>query len=118
MSTRRHIGSVGSLWRYPVKSMLGERQEKVLLTLNGTLGDRAWALRDLRTGRIASAKKYPALLDFRARYDVEPTASEPGHVLIELPNGRIVPADAPETSDEISDILGLPLRLENKARSL
>jgi uncharacterized protein len=118
MITRRHIGTVGTLWRYPVKSMLGERQEEMLLTPDGTVGDRAWALRDPRTGRIASAKKYPALLNFRAKYDVEPTASEPGRVLIEMPNGRIVPADAPEASDEISDILGLPLRLENKARSL
>ena len=118
MGTRRHVGSVATLWRYPVKSMLGERREEVFLTPNGTVGDRAWALRDLTTGRIASAKKYPALLDFRAKYDVEPTANEPGHVLIEMPNGRIVSADAPEVSGEISDILGLPLRLENKARSL
>jgi uncharacterized protein len=85
MVTGLHVGTVGTLWRYPVKSMLGERQEEMLLTTDGTVGDRAWALRDPRTGRIASAKKYPALLDFRAKYDVEPTASEPGHVLIESP---------------------------------
>jgi uncharacterized protein len=118
MGTRRLVGTVGTLWRYPVKSMLGERREEMRLTPNGAVGDRAWALRDLTTGRIASGKKYPVLLSFRAKYEVEPTESEPGHVLIEMPNGQIMPADTPEISNEISDILGVPVRLENKARPL
>jgi uncharacterized protein len=118
MGTQRLVGTVGTLWRYPVKSMLGERREEMHLTPNGTVGDRAWALRDLRTGRIASAKKYPALLGFRAKYEVEPTVGEPGYVLIEMPDGRMMPADTPETSNAISDILGVPVNLENKARSL
>ena len=114
MGTRRPVGTVGNLWRYPVKSMLGERREKLFLTPYGAIGDRAWALRDLKTGKIASAKKYPALLGFRAHYDAQPTASEPGSVVVEMPDGRLMPADSTETSDQISHILGVPLRLENK----
>ena len=58
------------------------------MTPNGSVGDRAWALRDVTSGRIASAKKYPVLLNFRAKYVEEPTPSDPGRVLIEMPDGR------------------------------
>ena len=117
MSTQ-HIGSVGNLWRYPVKSMLGEQLTEMQVTPHGAIGDRAWALRDLTTGRIASAKKHPTLLSFRAHFDVQPTATEPGHVIIEMPDGRVMPVDAAETADRISDVIGIPLRLENKAQAL
>lgn len=118
MGIEREVGTVGNLWRYPVKSMLGERLEEVQLTANGVLGDRAWALRDQRTGRIASAKKYPVLLDFRAHYEVQPTANELGSVAIEMPDGRIATPDDPETSERISRILGIPVNFENKAGEL
>lgn len=118
MGTRHSIGTVGNLWRYPVKSMLGEPLEEMFVTPAGAIGDRTWALRDLSTGKIASAKKHPVLLSFRAHHEVQPTATEPGNVIIEMPDGRDMPADTAETSDRISDIVGLPLRLENKARAL
>ncbi len=118
MSVESNVGTVETLWRYPVKSMLGERLEEAFLTKNGTLGDRAWALRDIASGKIVSAKKYPVLLGFRARYDAEPTASDPGRVAIEMPDGRVVQPDDPETSERISRILDLPVRLENKAQEL
>lgn len=118
MGVEREVGTVGNLWRYPVKSMLGERLEEVLLTTSGVIGDRAWALRDTRTARIASAKKYPILLSFRAHYDVQPTADEPGSVVIEMPDGRVAPPEDPETSEQISRILQIPVRLESKAREL
>ncbi len=69
---RRKIGTVKALWRYPVKSMLGEQLGELRVTPRGTVGDRAWALRDAQTGRIASAKKFAGLLKFRARYEGEP----------------------------------------------
>ena len=118
MSVESNVGTVGTLWRYPVKSMLGERLEEVFLTKNGTLGDRAWALRDIASGKIVSAKKYPVLLSFRAHYDIEPTAGDPGRVVIEMPDGRVVRPEDPETSERISRILELPVRLENKAQEL
>ena len=48
------VGRVAELWRYPVKSMLGERRNQMPITTRGALGDRAWALRETATGRIAS----------------------------------------------------------------
>jgi len=113
----RTAGTVAELWRYPVKSMLGERSSALAITQRGSLGDRAWALRNLTTGRIASAKKFPRLLDFQARYESEPTLDTPGRVEITTPVGRTMCADDPEASAIISDVLGVPVRLENQPHS-
>jgi len=59
--TERLVGTVEELWRYPVKSMLGGAVSEMLVTEQGGLGDRAWALRDQRNGRIVSAKRVPRL---------------------------------------------------------
>ena len=45
-STQRVLGSVVSLWRYPVKSMMGEELNAAEVTNGGLLGDRAYALVD------------------------------------------------------------------------
>ncbi len=45
------LGSVVSLWRYPVKSMMGEELNAAKVTERGLLGDRAYALLDSSTGR-------------------------------------------------------------------
>jgi uncharacterized protein len=108
-------GTVAELWRYPVKSMLGERCARLELTPRGAVGDRVWALRELATGRMASAKKYPQLLTFRAGYATEPTAHEPGHVQIEAPDGSVFSPDDDDASAIVSDLLGTRLRFENHA---
>jgi uncharacterized protein YcbX len=114
---QRTAGTIAELWRYPIKSMLGEQRSQLAITPRGSLGDRVKALRDLNTGRIASAKKFPRLLDFHARYEVEPTYDTPGRIEITTPRGRTVYADDPEASAIISDALGHPVRLENEPRS-
>jgi MOSC domain-containing protein len=60
------VGSVISLWRYPVKSMGGEELHGSDVTERGLLGDRAYALIDQETGKLASAKhprKWARLMD-------------------------------------------------------
>jgi uncharacterized protein len=113
---QRTAGTIAELWRYPVKSMLGEQRSHLAITPRGSLGDRAKALRDLNTGRIASAKKFPRLLEFYAQYEVEPTFDTPGRIEITTPAGRTVCADDPEASAIISDELGHPVRLETEPR--
>src|SRR5260370_34333210 len=49
-------GSVASLWRYPVKSMLGEELSASEVTERGLLGDRAYALVDSAARQAATAK--------------------------------------------------------------
>src|SRR5215470_13184624 len=70
-------GSVAALWRYPVKSMRGEELDSSEVTDRGLLGDRAYALVDLETGKVVSAKnprKWPNMLEFRSAF-VEPPRS-------------------------------------------
>ncbi len=65
-------GSVGALWRNPVKSMLGEELNGAEVTERGVLGDRQFAVVDPATGKVAGAKNPQGnFLDFRAAY-VEP----------------------------------------------
>lgn len=56
---------VGEIWRYPVKSMAGERLERTEVGPLGIPGDRALAVVDA-TGRIIDARSRPQLLRHRA----------------------------------------------------
>src|SRR4051794_2312992 len=47
---------IEALFRYPVKSMLGEQIDVSVVGERGLLGDRAYALIDEETGKVASAK--------------------------------------------------------------
>jgi uncharacterized protein len=63
------VGTVASIHRFPVKSMQGESLAEVELVADGIVGDRTWALRDVETGKLASAKRprpWGALLECRA----------------------------------------------------
>ena len=82
--------SVVALWRYPVKSMMGEELNAAEVTERGVLGDRPYALVDAETGKVASAKeprKWAKLFEFRASFVEPPLSGERlPHVLItELP---------------------------------
>ncbi len=64
-------GTVVSLWRYPVKSMMGEELNSSYVTDRGLVGDRTYAVIDKQSGKVASAKnprKWGKLFDFRSAY--------------------------------------------------
>src|SRR5213596_3129426 len=46
MNSSEAVGTVGALWRFPVKSMLGEQLDAADLGDGGIVGDRAYAVRD------------------------------------------------------------------------
>jgi len=76
MHSSEPVGTVRALWRFPVKSMLGEQLDAAELTEGGIVGDRAYAIRDRETGKVASAKhskRWPNLLACRAAF-IEPPA--------------------------------------------
>ena len=53
---------VAEIWRYPVKSLQGERLESAQVTTGGVEGDRAYAIYDLDTGLGLTARRVPELL--------------------------------------------------------
>ncbi|MEB3264985.1 MAG: MOSC domain-containing protein [Cyanobacteriota bacterium] len=74
------VGHVEGLWRYPVKSMLGEQPQRLVVDGRGVVGDRGYALWDAETRRVASAKnprRWADLLAYRARFLQEPQPGEP-----------------------------------------
>ncbi|WP_159818017.1 MOSC domain-containing protein [Cyanobium sp. Copco_Reservoir_LC18] len=74
------VGTVQTLWRYPVKSMLGDSPSQLAVDPRGIRGDRAYALWDHASGRVASAKNprlWQGLLGYRARFREEPTPVAP-----------------------------------------
>jgi uncharacterized protein YcbX len=108
----RIIGSVGALFRFPVKSMLGQRVAEFAIGPNGVFGDRAWALRELATGRIVSAKKWAEMFRFRASYPTPPERNPAHAAIVTTPEGRDISADDPAASAAISDALGHKVRIE------
>jgi uncharacterized protein len=109
------VGSVVSLWRYPVKSMMGEELNASHVAERGLLGDRARALVDQATGKVASAKnprKWGRLFDFRASFVEAPGPGGPlPGIRITLPDGRSVMADHPGADGALSEALGARVRL-------
>ncbi len=89
------IGRVSELWRYPFKSMGGERTRSGAISAGGVAGDRRWAIRDEVDGGIRGAKKFAALLGCHARLLAEPgDPNDDGHVEITLRSGdRILSSD-------------------------
>lgn len=100
------IGHIAQIWRYPVKSMGGERISRASLVPGGLAGDRHWAVkeRQIRTG-----KQWPALLRLHARYLREPGADDHGAqvapVEISSPDGTRCRSDAPQIDTWLSDQL-------------
>ncbi len=109
------IASTVSLWRYPVKSMMGEELNAADVTERGLAGDRAYALVDSASGKVASAKhprKWGRLFDCRAAY-VEPLEANRAlpSVRIALPDGALVTSDQPDADRILSDLLGRAVNL-------
>lgn len=117
--TQAALGSVVSIWRYPVKSMMGEELNAADVTERGLLGDRAYALIDVATGKVASAKnprKWPRLFEFRAVYTEVPRRGEElPAVRITLPDGITVTSDQGNVDEVLSAQLGREVVLRKSA---
>lgn len=103
------LGSVQSLWRYPVKSMQGEELDAAEITERGLLGDRAYALIDKTTTKVVSAKnprRWGSLLGFKAAFCEPPRFGEPlPPVRITFPDGTVVRSDQVEADRMLSSAL-------------
>ena len=112
---------VAELWRFPVKSMLGEELDAVDLGESGIIGDRAYAIRDRETGKVASAKHpklWPNLLGCRAAF-VEPPrpGDELPPVRIQLADGTSVLSGAADVDAVLSRFFGRDVELAPSAQN-
>src|SRR5439155_18037368 len=115
------VGTIRALWRFPVKSMLGEELDAAELSKGGIVGDRAYAVVDKQTDKVASAKHpklWPNLLGCRAAF-VEPPG--PGDELpaarIELADGKTVLSDAADVDAVLSRFFGREVELARAAQN-
>ncbi|HEU5389150.1 MAG TPA: MOSC N-terminal beta barrel domain-containing protein [Streptosporangiaceae bacterium] len=110
------LGTVTTLRRYPVKSMLGEDLQAGEVTRAGLAGDRRLAVVSRRTGKIASAK-YPRLwrdmltLSAEAALPAEATGGGEVAALITLPDGKTVRSTDADVDGILSGLLDEPVTL-------
>ena len=118
-ATEMDVGSVGSLWRYPIKSMMGEELNATTVTEQGLLGDRAYALMDPSTGKVASAKnprKWRKLFEFAAAYTEPPRLGEKfPPVQITLAKNTVVTTEQSDIDQALSAALGREVTLSTSA---
>ena len=111
--------TVAALYRYPVKSMLGESLTAARIGAAGVLGDRAYALVDVETGVVASAKvprRWAALLQCSARFVAEPVEGAPvPPVEVTFPDGSVLRSDDDGLDEALSALLGRRVRLVSTA---
>lgn len=106
---QKRVGVVRGLWRYPVKSMLGEPCRSLPFEERGVVGDRLFAVRD-EQGRFGSGKntrrfvKIDGLFKFRAAYD-------DGVPIITFPDGKAVRGDDDAVHSELAGALGRDVTL-------
>jgi uncharacterized protein YcbX len=114
-STSSVVGVVEELWRYPVKSMLGEQVTTTEVTETGLLGDRAYALRDVSDGKIATAKnprKWPNLFSYRAVLTGTPAGEKVPPARITFPDGTTISTEPSDAALILSAALKREVRLE------
>jgi MOSC domain-containing protein len=99
------VGRVSELRRYPVKSMLGETLDVASIAARGVAGDRAYALVDVETGKLVSAKRpkrWGRILELTAS-----TSDGDGDgVCVAFPDGETFAIDAPALRDRLHEFFG------------
>jgi uncharacterized protein YcbX len=108
------LGRVAELYRFPVKSLSGERLRQVQVDERGVVGDRLWSVRD-PDGRFGSGKttrrfrRMDGLLALRASYDGETP-------VVTFPDGRSLRGDEDEVHESLSRHVGRPVHLAHEER--
>ena len=96
--------SVLNIYRYPVKSMMGESLSEANIEEAGIPGDRSWAVRDEKRGGIRGGKKIPQLMTLAAQ-------SGPTAPLITAPDGDSASASSEHINEWLSGKLNHPVTL-------
>lgn len=90
------VGTVESLWRYPVKSMRGEELEEIFVGAAGIAGDRVYAFRSSAAREdfpYFTGREQREMLLYRPRF--RQSAQGVGVVDVETPDGDTLAIDNP-----------------------
>ena len=115
MTTQLPVGRVIELRRYPVKSLLGERRDALVIEPRGVVGDRLYAVRN-EQGKFGSGKstrrfrQMDGLFDLRAEYE-----GEHDFPSITFPDGSVVAGDDPALASKLTAHVGVPVELAREA---
>jgi uncharacterized protein len=90
---------IAEIWRYPVKTMAGEKLQRAAVGHLGVEGDRVVHVEDAR-GRVITSRSHPRFLGHKG------TLRAQGEVLVDQR-----PWDTPEVAAEVVDIAGPGARL-------
>lgn len=104
------LGRIAEVWRYPVKSMAGEALAAAELAATGMVGDRAFAIIDVETDTVASAKhprKWNQLLSCRAAF------TAPARATIVLADGTQLDSAQADLDAQLSAAFGRAVRLSS-----
>jgi uncharacterized protein YcbX len=110
-------GTVLELWRFPVKSMRGERVDALRIDRRGAGGDRTHAV--WQHDKQLTAREAPRLLAWAARYDVPGADLHPAAPPVARltdPTGHELSWEDPSLTRRLSEDLGRPIDLRRDKR--
>jgi uncharacterized protein YcbX len=121
------LGHVTELWRYPVKSMAGERLEQAFLSYSGVVGDRAYALLGLSDSANRpwlTARQRPLLVRLRPRYErqlevaVEHPELQRAGLVVHWPDGEETPIESEVFQRRAERDFGCAVRVRHSERAM
>ena len=105
---------VKSLWRYPVKSLLGEELQKVRVDLRGFEADREFAVVNTE-GKLGSGKNTRRFVQIENLFSLS-SKKEGDQFVVELPSGVRLPVLSRPLDDQLSEYLGQKVTVEQESK--
>ena len=108
------VGTIQTIFRHPVKSMLGETLESARVTEQGLEGDRAFGLIDKETGKLASAK---LPLKWGQLFHIESKLLGSGEIEFLFQDGSTATSSDANIEERLAKAVGREVKLSGSAVS-
>ena len=108
-----NIGTIESLWRYPVKSLLGESLDHLNVDARGVVGDRTYAVSNIE-GKFGSGKNTRRFSRIDGLFSLSAETTANG-VLIKFPDGVAIEGTEQSLNSKLSQAVGESVTLTKEA---